>query len=284
VTATDAADAFAILADETRLAIIEELVAAYRESPHQPELSFSALRDRTGIRDPGQFNYHLDKLVGRFVEKRDDGYELSYAGMRVAGAILSGYYDLEGESFQEDRLDPCPVCDSPLQASYTSGLFRLGCENEHAFADLVPPRIFEGRDLESVVEVVAIATIGGVRQAQRGSCPQCFGEVEWSMMESSDPSHDSPVGLLGQCRTCGTPYSAPPGTFATWDPTLQLELRTCGIDVWDAPAHRIIRGQEWPVDSYDLEVGRATVAIELEPCPMTATVNERGRVLELSTE
>lgn len=77
-------DAFAVLGNETRLEILRSLSDA--DGP----VSFSDLREHVGMRDSGQFNYHLDKLVGHFVTQADDGYALRQAGDRVIEAILSG--------------------------------------------------------------------------------------------------------------------------------------------------------------------------------------------------
>jgi DNA-binding transcriptional ArsR family regulator len=76
--------AFATLGSETRFAVLRALAEA------DDAVSFSALRDRVGMADSGQFNYHLDRLVGHFVERADDGYRLAPAGERVAEAVLSG--------------------------------------------------------------------------------------------------------------------------------------------------------------------------------------------------
>jgi DNA-binding transcriptional ArsR family regulator len=69
----DVVDAFDALADETRLGVLRALVRA--DGP----LEFSDLRARAGVRDSGRFNYHLDRLLGRFVEKRNGRYALTAA-------------------------------------------------------------------------------------------------------------------------------------------------------------------------------------------------------------
>lgn len=67
MTVGDSVEAFALLGDETRVAMIEALVDESRTSLDNPRLSVSDLRERIGRPDSGQFNYHLDKLVGHFV-------------------------------------------------------------------------------------------------------------------------------------------------------------------------------------------------------------------------
>jgi DNA-binding transcriptional ArsR family regulator len=50
------AEAFSVVANETRLSILEALWRA----PHSP-VSFSELRQRVGMADSAQFNYHLGR-------------------------------------------------------------------------------------------------------------------------------------------------------------------------------------------------------------------------------
>ncbi|MEF8884798.1 MAG: helix-turn-helix domain-containing protein, partial [Haloarculaceae archaeon] len=85
VETRDPDEAFAALADDTRVDILRALW-----SDEDQRATFSELREAVGMRDSGQFNYHLDKLVGRFVRKTDDGYELTLAGLYVNGAIEAG--------------------------------------------------------------------------------------------------------------------------------------------------------------------------------------------------
>lgn len=101
--APDPVEAFEALADGTRLAILRALVDHQREQPDEPALSFTELRERAGVEDSGLFNYHLEKLVGRFVRDTGAGYELGYRGERV----------LRSPTVEENGTEPdegCPVC------------------------------------------------------------------------------------------------------------------------------------------------------------------------------
>jgi len=75
----NAAAAFDLLSDPTRVAILQELAAA--DEP----LGFTALRERAGVQDSGRFNYHLTRLRDRLVTHTDRGYELTDDGRRAAG-------------------------------------------------------------------------------------------------------------------------------------------------------------------------------------------------------
>lgn len=107
-------DAFSVLGNETRIAILQALGAA--DEP----VSFSELRDRVGRPDSGQFIYHLDQLVGHFIRKTDEGYGLLQAGQRVIEAVLSGVVtdipDVESKRIEK----PCYQCGAPTEVTYDS--------------------------------------------------------------------------------------------------------------------------------------------------------------------
>jgi len=107
----DVTDALEVLGNEIRVSILRELAEA--DGP----LSFTELRERSGVRDTGKFNYHLKKLCSYFVREADGGYELGHAGSRVIAAadpqMLDGASS-ETESAETDGGEPevetCPVC------------------------------------------------------------------------------------------------------------------------------------------------------------------------------
>lgn len=282
MTVDDSVEAFEVLGDETRVAIIGALAAERRKSPGSRAVSFSELRDRTEIDDSGRFNYHLDKLVGQFVEQTEAGYRLNSVGKFVAGAVMSGYY--EGDTLEIDghELESCPLCDGILDVGYEDGMLRVGCSNNHQFNTWVPPRAFNGRTIESVVEVAATTAIGRLRQVGRGSCHLCFGTVEWELIPTED-NPDVPVAVVhgGQCQGCGAGYTTTPGTFALLAPMVQAELYAHGVTMWDAPVRWFIKCDEATIDSFDASTGRVTVTEDLDSVSLTVTTDERGDVRDL---
>ncbi|WP_415378604.1 ArsR/SmtB family transcription factor [Halosimplex sp. TS25] len=99
----DPVDAFDVLGDETRLAILRALADADEPLP------FSRLRERAGVRDSGRFSYHLRRLCEYFVRESEEGYELGHAGSRVVAATAAASGDTESQSATADT-DECPVC------------------------------------------------------------------------------------------------------------------------------------------------------------------------------
>lgn len=66
-----ATEAFALLGNETRLAILGALCERIDPVESDVAVRFSELCDRVVTTDSGQFTYHLERLTGQFVESTD---------------------------------------------------------------------------------------------------------------------------------------------------------------------------------------------------------------------
>ena len=205
-------DAFALLGNETRVAILRALGEA--DEP----LSFSALHDRSDVRDSGQFNYHLEKLVGHFVRKDDDGYTLRRTGRRVVEAVLSGAVT-ETPSLERTPVDEyCEYCGAPIEVTWQHGSVRMYCTEcagtygraydegrgvpagEGYLGRLpLPPAGVRDRTPEEVLR--AAWTWGNLEifAMASGICPRCSATVETSVRVCED--HDASDGLCPSCES-----------------------------------------------------------------------------------
>ena len=77
---------FDLLGDDTRFRIVQALHAADDGGP----LPFSRLQERVDVEDSGRFNYHLTRLQGVLVVKREDGYALTGTGRAFAALVGPG--------------------------------------------------------------------------------------------------------------------------------------------------------------------------------------------------
>ncbi|MFC6731394.1 DUF7351 domain-containing protein [Haladaptatus sp. GCM10025893] len=171
-------EAFALLGNETRVAILRELADA-SDTP----LSFSALRERVGMRDSGQFNYHLGKLTGIFIDKVDAGYRLRYAGAHVMGAILAGAYEQAGTVGPFSLDDPCPVCGGTLEFSYEDERALVVCADcdRTTLQSSVPPASSTATTLTSIrwcttagfARRSGALSMGSVSRVRGGLSPRC---------------------------------------------------------------------------------------------------------------
>lgn len=273
--------AFGLLADSTRIAILQAL----GETPEAP-VPFSQLCDRVGLRDSGQFNYHLGKLVGSFVRKTDDGYELTHTGRQIVGNLFAGSYTADATVEPIPIDDECPLCDGQLIAEYTDELAITRCTdcgdwlNKFSF----PPGSLEGFEREELpgafdrwMQQVCRGTIAGF-------CDTCDGRIEGQLVTDPEAvgAGVSPGAVSFECRRCG-------GT-ARFSAALPVMLHPCtegflfdhGHDVRTAPTWRITRA----VDTHDVTVlghepPRAQVQFEIDGEAVTGIITADATISEI---
>lgn len=217
-------DAFAVLGNETRMEILQTLSEA------AAPLSFSELRDRVGMRDSGQFNYHLEKLRGHFVRQTEDGYELHRAGDRVIQAVLSGAIT-ESPVMDPTEIDAeCAYCGSSTVVSFREGYLRHFCtECSGTYGDStetvdpgreagdrndgeelgflgameLPPAGIRDRTPTEVYDATVVWGALDLLATGRGVCPRCSAPIERSVTVCDD--HDATDGV---CERCGYRHAA----------------------------------------------------------------------------
>lgn len=186
-----AIEAFSILGNETRLAILLALWEAYEPWAGENAVPFTELRNRVGIRQGQQFAYHLEKLVGHFVRKTDGGYELRRAGHQLVRSIIAGA-GLEVPALDPTEVDwDCPVCGAPtMVTSHDEGLFHVCTECEGRFGDRghfpegtlatahLDPAGFTDRGPEELLNAAYIAAAWATQSAIEGVCDACFGPMD----------------------------------------------------------------------------------------------------------
>jgi len=217
-------EAFAALGNETRMGVLRTLGEA--DEP----LSFSELHDRSEMRDSGQFNYHLDKLVGHFVRKTGDGYALARPGRRVVEAVLSGAVTDAPELSRTRVDDACEYCGAPIEIRWRDGGIEVFCsECAGTYGDnyrpqlreegvpegflgrlSIPPAGLQGRTASEALR--AAWTWGNLEMLamSAGICPRCSAPVEHDPLVCED--HDAEEGL---CPSCRRRHAVAVGVFCT---------------------------------------------------------------------
>lgn len=234
---SDSTAAFEILADGTRVAMLRALADRMRETPTEPWLGFSDLRERAGVRDSGNFSYHLDRLRGRFVRKTDEGYALTYAGIAVTSAIVAGTYDAGDPEEPVEIGDDCTFCDEPLRVGYADGMAYVACENGHHFANGFPPGAMEGRSMADAAALSSRLAQHDMELAVEGVCPMCYGSMEWSATAVADDR----VGYTfdGTCERCGMRLYNTAGGCVVRHPAVVSFHDDHGIDIRERPYWRL---------------------------------------------
>jgi len=169
-------DAFGLPGNELRADVLRVL----GESPYEG-FSFSELRERVdeGV-DSGQFNYHLRKLVGPFVENTGDGYGLRTPGRGPYRAIGAGAFSRSVSLEPFEAGFDCYFCATPVEAAYDEGSFRLTCPGcDHLFASTtLPPSAVEGADEAELLDRVDQYDRHQMLAASLGVCPVCVNGME----------------------------------------------------------------------------------------------------------
>jgi len=237
---TDPADAFAALADATRVQILRALWEA-----DDKRATFSELREAVGMRDSGQFNYHLDKLAGQFLRKTDDGYELALAGRHVVGSLLEGAY-ASTDPIDPIALDePCPFCDGARTFHYEDEEVRIECEACPAVAYFdVAPGVFAGYDRSEYPIVARRYLRVMLHEASNGLCPVCEGRFEPTVEKDAGRGEDTDVDLFPmaryECVRCGEEMRTDLGTALLFEPEVIAFYTNHGVDIRDQPLAALI--------------------------------------------
>lgn len=198
-----AAEAFEVLGNEIRTGIVLELADA-------GTLSFSELRDRVGVADSGRFNYHLEKLVERFVRRTDDGYRLRYHGERVAHAVLAGSFT-ETASFEAVPADgECLECgEAALEGAYEDERIHIRCRSceETLLSVAFPPTAVRDRTPHEAIDAFERWSRRQAELERDGICPECASQVRLTL--DDDPTLPLSPVVHHRCTVCErTAYTA----------------------------------------------------------------------------
>lgn len=259
------ADAFGLLSDPTRLAIVEALVDSAFESMNEP-VAFSDLRRRAGVDDAGQFNYHLGKLRPQFVEKLDAGYVPRFAALEAVGAARAGTFtELPDERRATLDLD-CHECGSSLEGVHRGSSIRVQCpEDGWFFQSIVPPRTAAARSVPEVVQYACRDTQRQIEKLVDGVCMICGGTVDTTVPTADDDVADGGgVHVEFDCTHCAYRMHAPIGVTLVRHPAVVAHHWAHGVDLRDDPlfAPEFVRPEHVTVESTDPFVAVVDVVCE----------------------
>jgi DNA-directed RNA polymerase subunit RPC12/RpoP len=263
-------EAFSILGNETRIAIVQAL------GETDDSLSFSALRAAVGTRDSGKFNYHLNKLVGSFVRRTEDGYELSYAGYRIIGAIHSGTYR-QGDRREFDLESICTICGATIEATYENEQVVIrcpGCERQLSGFGF-PPGGFEDRTITELTHVFGQYVDGIFSFMLRGICLNCSGKTTGRLIEETEriDDDDAPAYVEVACDRCGELTTSHVNGYLLHHPAVASFHYDHGVD--------LDRADLWNLDLYRNESLRL---LSEDPLSVRSIIELDGDRLEIVVE
>jgi DNA-binding transcriptional ArsR family regulator len=207
--ASRATDAFELLSNETRLAILVALWEAYEPFDESNGVRFSELRSRVGTVDSGQFNYHLDRLESHFVESTDGGYTLSEAGLKFVRSVIAGT-GVEAPEVERTEVDTaCTLCGGGVEIDFEDGWLFVVCSDcdgvwlqgddgrrsGHLAMFSLDPAGLQDRSPEEVYAAAWVRTFQRLYSMIERVCPTCSGRVERSLDVCTDH-------VEGECPHC----------------------------------------------------------------------------------
>ncbi|MFC5971409.1 ArsR/SmtB family transcription factor [Halomarina salina] len=248
----DPAEAFSALSDPKRVTILRTLWKA--DGP----MGFSELREAVGMRDSGQFNYHLGKLRDRFVVDGDEGYQLSVAGRRVVGALLSGAYTGDESAVSSPLGQPCPSCGGEVTFRYEDDRVWFDCEDcELTATNTIPPGAFAGYDTATYPEVAQRYLRTRIQHLSSGFCTTCEGRVRISVRRVGDiwpeeaGSLDDLPFVVYDCERCGDRATTDLGLALIDRSAVIAFYHDHGVDVRERPLWSFVSLHDSAVDSAD---------------------------------
>lgn len=280
-TTTAPEEVFALLGNDLRMRILQALF----EDPYTP-LSFSALRERVDERDSGKFNYHLGKLVGRFVRKTDEGYELTMAGWQIIGAILAGTYT-GSEALDPIDLDvSCPSCAGTTRLTYEDERVLIACVDceEQLSSAGVPPGVIDGYDREEIPHVFEQWMRTLIDQAERGFCVSCSGRIVPEVLVDCE---DEQLGRIDEphvkysCQRCPEICSLALGSALLNHPAVVGFHYDHGIDLRTAQTWSLDWARRGAAVAESRDPLRARVDIELDGDRLSLVVDDALDVVEV---
>lgn len=270
-------EAFALVGHETRVAILRAVMDAAEEADDPAaSVSFSELRERVGMRDSGQFSYHLGKLVGPFLDHDDDGYRLRYTALLVMGSVLAGTYTERGSADPVAAPEPCPVCEGTVEATYVDERGTVACADcgEVFCSSAIPPGALEDYDPSEYPAVFERWTSHLMDDLQSGFCLACAGRVD-----NRVAAEDDGVTVHYECRRCPEQARTSLGSALLGHPAVIGFHWDHDIDLRDVRSWTL----RWLHDDHaEIVCGdplRAECAITLDDDHLILTVDETASVL-----
>jgi transcription elongation factor Elf1 len=275
-------ETFGLLADETRI----EILHALSDTPGAGS-TFSELFDAVSLSDTGNFNYHLGQLVGTFVRKAGERYELTDAGERVVGAMLAGSFDAEA-SFGPVPLDwDCLQCGGQFQLRFEDSDAHLRCEScGSGLTVSIPPGAVGSVPADDLPTAVVQWYRARIQRARSGFCHRCSGRTNRRLVSGVDPDADDPTPseVRFECRHCGTETAVSGAALVTYHPIVEGFFREHGLATDRYHPTQLWTEIESSVETVQKDPLAVEVAFRTDGELVTARVGADGVVRDVERE
>ena len=264
--------AFALVGNEIRADIVRTLGDARGQAGSRPILSFSELHDRVDVDVvSSQFNYHLQQLVGNFVDQTEDGYRLHPVGSTLYRTIRAGTFTGSASFGPVDVGIDCYHCGTRVEGVYDEGMFTVQCRGCETLYDLllVPPETLDPADEDELLARLDQYARHERLAFSRGVCPVCVNALDTEFMDGDESPfaefNDHDVVVHQSCSHCGKQSHVTVGEALLNDPGLVSFHWERGVDPTTIPiwhlefamtdAHTTVRSRDpWEV-ALEIRVG-----------------------------
>jgi DNA-directed RNA polymerase subunit RPC12/RpoP len=235
-------ETFALVGNETRARILEALGDAHGPEGDPPRLPFTELRSRVATDvDSSQFNYHLQELVGDFIDRTEDGYRMRPEGTTLYRTIRAGTFARDESVAPFEVGCDCHFCGAPIETRHEDSQLHIECSDcKHQYLRTVVPTDAVNNDIESLRRIDQHAR-HRLLASSRGVCRFCASALETRFLTGSEtlPSRTGlDVDVHQHCEHCGYQHYMKPGLAVLYDPNLvsfchEHELDVMGTPFWE---------------------------------------------------
>jgi hypothetical protein len=268
-----------LVSHDVRAEILLALAERMQECPRDQTLGFAELRKRVGHDDPGNFNYHLKRLQGNLVEKREGGYRLSDIGHHFVALLVSGRFDPDSKREFPDVETPCLLCPESASVTYEDGMLRTSCDNGHSSMMNVGPELLDSHSVAETLNIAFRRTLWEAKSTMSGICPYCEGETTAAV----NRLRDGPIPLLYEwtCDRCGVFLQNSPGGCVLFHPAVVSFCYQHDVDIfqrpWDMMVHNVETGTVVSEEPLRVQVG-----IALDEERLVLTLDESATIIDVS--
>ena len=279
---TSPEETFSALANEIR---IETLLTMMRHP--DATYSFSELYAAVDVDDPGQFNYHLDQLVGHFIHKTGDGYQLSHAGKDIVGAIYGGTYTADASIDHIPLGDICITCGGSLYLEYANEASRIRCEDCDRKSDSYPfpPQSLDQFNRHDLADTIGKWMDHYIRGLTAGFCPYCIGHIAGALrLDEDERLAGFPAYAEFTCDRCGISHKTPVTAPVHTHPIFRHFLVVHGLDI-HTPIWWVLDTIGRPdTELLSTDPPRLLVTVSYQEDELTAIVDETATVATIEWE